>query len=172
MARFTARRVQERGARGKGIPKALSRIFQFEICNARFAIPHQLGKRTAEDELAAAIAATGPEFDDVIRGAHHGFLVLDDEQRVAFVAQRFHHADEAARVARVQADARLVEDEERIDQRCAEACGEVHALNFAAAERARGAVEREVAEADLEEVAEAGTDFAEEHFSRGIISDF
>ena len=108
----------------------------------------------------------------MIRRAHDGFLVLDDEQRVAFVAQRFHHADEPARVARVQADARLVEDEERVHERRAEARREIHTLDFAAAERARGAVEREVAEADFEKEAEAGADFAEKHLGRGVIAEF
>ena len=77
------------------------------------------------------------------------------------VAQVFHHADEPSGIARVQADARLVEDEERVDQRCAEARREIHALDFAAAERARGAVEREVAETDFEQETETRAHFAE-----------
>ena len=56
----------------------------------------------------------------------------------------------------MQADARLVEDEDRVDERSAEAGGEIDALDLAAGERARGAVEREIAEADLVEVTQAG----------------
>ena len=145
---------------------------QCTICNGQFAISKQFLRRPREHQLPAALPSTRPEFDEVIRRAHDGFLVLDDEQRVAFVAQRFHHADEPARVARVQADARLVEDEERVHERRAEARREIHTLDFAAAERARGAVEREIAEADFEQEAEAGADFAEKHLGRGVIAEF
>jgi hypothetical protein len=58
----------------------------------------------------------------------------------------------------VQADAGLVEDEERVHQRGAEAGGEVNALNLAAGEGFGAAVEREVAEADLLQVTEARAD--------------
>jgi hypothetical protein len=96
----------------------------------------------AEDEAAAGFAAAGAELDEVIGGADDGLLVLDDEERVALVAQVFHHADEAADVALVEADARLVHDEEGIDQRGAEAGGEVDALDLAAAQGLGRAVER------------------------------
>ena len=104
----------------------------------------------------------------MIRRAHHRLLVLDDEQRVAFVAQLLHHADEPAGVARMQADAWFIEDEERVHQRRAEAGGEIHALDFAAAEGARRAVEREIAEADFAEIAEARSDCVEQHLGGGV----
>ena len=49
-------------------------------------------------------------------------------------------------------------NEERIDEGVAEARGEVDSLDFAAAERAGGAVQREVAEADFEKIGEAEKD--------------
>jgi hypothetical protein len=58
--------------------------------------------------------------------------VLDDEQRVAVVAQALHDLDDASHVARMQADRRLVEHEQRIDQRRAERGRQVDALHFAA----------------------------------------
>ena len=107
-----------------------------------------------ENEVAARRAATGTEFEQMVRLAHNRLLVLDDKHGVAAVTQPFHHADELGHVARMQPDARFVEDEESVDERIAEAGGEIHALDFAAAERARSAVEREIAEADLEEIGE------------------
>jgi hypothetical protein len=44
----------------------------------------------------------------VVGGAHHLFVVLDDEDCVADVAQVVEELDEALAVARVQADGRLV----------------------------------------------------------------
>jgi hypothetical protein len=74
----------------------------------------------------------------VVGGADHRLVVLDDDDRVAGVGQRPDDADQAVDVARVQADAGLVEDEERVDERGAEAAGEVDALDLAAGERPRG----------------------------------
>jgi hypothetical protein len=42
--------------------------------------------------------------------------MLDDEQRVALVAQAFQDTYQAADIAWVQADAGLVQDEERVHQ--------------------------------------------------------
>ena len=75
-------------------------------------------------------------------------FVLDDNERVAEVAQVFQQTDESICVARVQPDAWLVEHIKHVDQFRAEAGGEVDALSFAAGERARRPVEREVAKAD------------------------
>ena len=92
-----------------------------------------LRRRAAEDEFAAVFAAPGADVDEVVGGADDGFLVLDDEEGVALVAEAVHDVDEASDVARVEADAGFVEDEERVDQGGAEAGGEVDALDFAAA---------------------------------------
>ncbi len=72
--------------------------------------------------------------------------------------QRADDRDQPVDVARVQPDARLVQDEEGVDERRAEARGEVDALDLAAGERPRGPVEREVAEPDLLQVAQARDD--------------
>ena len=112
------------------------------------------------DELAAVFAGAGAEIDEGVGGAHHGFLVFDDDQGVALVAELVHHADEAFDVAGVQADGGFVEDEESGGKGGAETGGEVDAFDFTAGKGAGGAVEGEVAETDLGEVAEAGGDFS------------
>ncbi|WDT79288.1 MAG: hypothetical protein MPW14_19380 [Candidatus Manganitrophus sp.] len=70
--------------------------------------------------------------------------------------------DDAVHVARVQADARLVEHEQRVDQRGAQRGGQVDALHLAAGERAGLAVQREVAEADVAQVPQARADLVEQ----------
>ena len=136
---------------------------------SEFLSPQHRLEIAGENDLAARRAATGPEFEQMIRLAHDGFLVLDDEHGVAAIAQPLHHADELAHVARMQADARLVEDEERVDERIAEAGGEIDALDFAAAERARGAVEREIAEADFEQIGEPREDAVAQLLGRIVV---
>ena len=107
------------------------------------------------DDLAALLAGAGAEFEDAVGGADDVGVVLDDEQRVAGVAKAPENAVEAPDVARMQADGGLVEDEERVDEVAAERGGERDALRLAAGERPRLAVEREVVEADGDEVLEA-----------------
>ena len=94
----------------------------------------------------------------MIGRADDRFLVLDDEERVAFVAQVMHDANQAADIARMQADARLVHHEERVHERGAEAGREIDALDFAAAQGARRAIEGEIAEADFAEIGQARDD--------------
>ncbi len=113
------------------------------------------GTSPSEDDVAAAAAGLGTDFDDVVGGADHGLVVFDDDDRVARVGERADDADQAVDIAWVQADRRLVEDEERVDERGAETGSEVDAFHFAAGERLRRAIEGEVAEPDLREVAQA-----------------
>ena len=76
----------------------------------------EFGERPGENQLPAAFTTTGAKIDDVIRRTNDLFFVLDHEQRVAFVAQIVHDADEPADIAGVQADTWLVHDKQRIDQ--------------------------------------------------------
>ena len=59
-----------------------------------------------EHDLAAVLAGTGTDVEHAVGGLHDLGIVLDDDQRVAGIAQPLHDADDAADVARMQADAR------------------------------------------------------------------
>lgn len=108
--------------------------------------------------MTTAGTGLGSYLNDVIGGADHRFVVLDDDDGIAGIGQGADDRDESVDVARVQADAGFVEDEERVDERSAETTGEVDALDFAAGKGFRLTVEREVAEADLFEVTKTGED--------------
>ena len=108
--------------------------------------------------MAAFGAGPRADLDEPVGGAHHGLVVFDHHHRVALFDEAAEDAHHPRQVAGVHADARLVEDEDRIRQAGAEAGGQVDALDFAAGERAGQAIEREVAEADRFEVAEARED--------------
>ena len=75
--------------------------------------------------------------------------------------RRSQAAQQAVVVARVQADARLVEDVEHADQAAADLPGQADALGLAAGERRGGAVEREVVQADVEQEAEPAANLLE-----------
>ena len=75
-----------------------------------------LGDGALEHDVAAAAAGLRADLDDVIGGADHRFVVLDDDDGVSGVGERANDRDEAVDVARVQADAGFIEDEERVDR--------------------------------------------------------
>ncbi len=119
--------------------------------------------RAAEEHhLAAALAGAGTEVEDPVGLEHDLRVVLDHDQRVARIAQPLHDPDHALHVARVQADGGLIQHEQRVDERGAERGGEVDALHLPARERARLAVQGEVAQAHVGEVAEAAADLLEQ----------
>ena len=68
----------------------------------------------------------------------------------------------------MQADRRLVEDEERVDERGAQRRGQIDALDFAPGQGARLAIEREITEAHLRQVAEPCADLGEEQIG-GVV---
>src|SRR5690606_9346516 len=116
------------------------------------------GYGALKHDMSAAAAGLGSDLDDVIGGADHGLVVLDDDHGVTGVGEGADDTDQAVDVAGVKADAGFVEDEERVDERSAEAGREIDALDLTAGKRAGLALEREIAETDLLEVAEAGDD--------------
>ena len=107
--------------------------------------------RALGDDLAAVDAGAGADVDDVV-GLHDGVLVvLDDDDGVADVAQVLERQQQAGVVALVQADGRLVEHVQHAGEAGADLRGEADALGFAARQRAGGARQREVFEADVVE---------------------
>ncbi len=125
-------------------------------------VGRDLGDGAGGKQLAAELAGSGPEVEQVVRGAYDVGIVLDDEDGVAEVAQLFHDVDELGGVARVQADRGLVEHVQRADEAGAKRGGELDTLGFAARQGAGEAVEREVVEADLVQEAGALADLFED----------
>ena len=121
---------------------------------------HQRVERAREHDAPALLAGAEAEIDDVIGDADHVGVVLDDEHRVALIAELPQDGDQPQVVARVQADRRLVEHVERADQRRAERGGQIDALRLAARERRREAIQREVVEADVAEERQPAPDLA------------
>ena len=126
----------------------------------------QLFGRAVEHDLSTALARAGTHVDHAVGRKHDGRVVLHHHQRVAGVAQALHGFDDAVDVARVQTDAGLVQHEQGVDQRGTQSRGQVDALHFAARQGAALAVQRQVADADIAQVFEAGSDFFVEKFQR------
>ena len=105
--------------------------------------------RAGGHDVPAANARPGAEIDDVVGRPHRVFVVLDDDHRVALVAEPGERFQQAVVVAGVQADRRLVENVEHAHQPAADLPGQADALHLAAGKRRRGAVEREILQAHV-----------------------
>ena len=127
-----------------------------------------LGGRAEADDFAAALTGTRAHVEDPVGFEHDLRIVFDDHQRVAGVAQPMHDLDHAQHVARMQADRGFVEHEQRVDQRSAQRRRQVDPLYFTARQTARLAVERQVADSDLAQVAQPIADLAEQQVG-GIV---
>ena len=112
-------------------------------------------------DAAAVLPRTRPDVDDVVRRLDGRAVVLDDDQRVAQVAQPLERRDEPLVVTLVQTDRRLIEHVEHPDEAGTDLRREADALRLTAGQRRRGAVELEVLEPDIEQEAQACPDFLE-----------
>ena len=83
--------------------------------------------------------------------------MLDDEHRVADVAEPLERVDQLAVVALVEPDRRLVEDVEDADELRADLRRQPQPLRLAAGQRLRGPVELEVPAPTLSKVSRSRT---------------
>ena len=109
--------------------------------------------------VAAGIARARAKIDDEIGTADGVLVVLDDEDRIAEIAEMFERAKEASIVAGVEPDARLVENVENATEARTDLRGQADALRFAAGKRRGRAVEAEIAEANSKKELDAFGDF-------------
>src|SRR6202041_2668775 len=100
------------------------------------------------DNVAPQPACSGAEIEDVVGMANGLLVMLDDQDRVAQVAQRFERDDQPHIVTLMQADRRLIEHIENPAQARTNLCCQANALAFPAGKRRRIAIQRKVAEAD------------------------
>ena len=119
---------------------------------------HQVARVALGHDAPAMLAGAGADIDQVVGAHHHLPVVLHHQHAVAAIAQFAQAADEAAVVARMQPDARFVQDVEHTGQLAADLCGQADALRFATAEGARAAVQGEVVEAHVQQEARAAGD--------------
>ena len=119
-------------------------------------------RRALRDDFAAVHAGARADVDDVVGVPDRLLVVLDDDHRVAEVAQARQRAEQALVVALVQADRRLVEDVHHADQAGADLGRQADALRLAAGQRVGAAIERQVVEADVEQEAQALADLLDD----------
>src|SRR6266481_798761 len=117
--------------------------------------------RPGKEQLATEFAGAGTEINDAIRRLNGVWIMLDDEDGVSEIAEGLENVDEPLRVARMEADRRLVEHVERTYKMRTERRGELNPLGFSAGERGSQTVESKVVEADFVEELQTCTNFFE-----------
>ena len=122
-------------------------------------IGHDFGGRALRDDLAAMDAGAGADIDDIVGLADGILVMLDDDHRVAEIAQMDQRFEQPGIVALVQADRGLVQHIEHAGEARADLRGEPDALAFAARQRARGARQVEIIEPDIDEELAAARGF-------------
>ncbi len=106
-------------------------------------------------------AGAGADIEHVVGQADGVFIVLDDDHRVADVAQVAQGAEQALVVALVQTDRRFVEDVHDAHQPGADLAGQADTLRFAAGKGIGATVQGQVVEADVDQELQALADFLE-----------
>ena len=109
----------------------------------------------------AVLPRTRTDVDDVVGRLDGGAVVLDDDERVAEVAQPLERGDQALVVPLVETDRRLVEHVEHPDESGADLRREADALRLTAGQRPCRPIELEVLEADVEQEAQPRPDLLE-----------
>ena len=102
------------------------------LAGERGGVVHDLLGRTGGDEQAAVLAGAGAEVEDVVGLADGVFVVLDDEDGVAQVAEVFEGVEEALVVALMEADGGLIEYIKHTPKPRSDLGGEPDALTLAA----------------------------------------
>ena len=119
------------------------------ICEAGSAA--SCGHRALCNDAAALCAGLRPHLNDPVGFVQDLRVVIDENDGIAVRHQVVHHSGEAHDVGRVQADGRLIQHIEHAGRAVAHGAGQLHPLPLAGGERRRGAVERQVAEPQVQQ---------------------
>ncbi len=124
----------------------------------RIRVGGDLLRRAFRDDATAVLAGARAHVNHMVGGMDGFLVVLDDDHRVAEVAQLGQRGEQARVVALVQADRGLVQHVHDAGEAGADLAGQADALRLAAGERFRRAVERKIVEADIDEEGQARGD--------------
>src|SRR5258708_6440122 len=118
------------------------------------------------------LARSRSHVEHVIGRVDRLFVVLDHDDGVAEVAQMLERGKEPRVVALVQSDRGLIEHVHHPGESRADLAGKPDPLRLAARERVRGAVERQIIEADVVEEVEPRTDLLDYFLGDGLLAAF
>lgn len=146
------------------------RTFKFSISRL------SVGRRTLdvafEDDFAAFDSSAGAEVDEVRGGFDGVLIVFNENEGVPFFFECLERFQEGGVVAWMKSDGRFVENVENALKVRAELGGQANTLGLAAGEGGGGAIELEVAEADVIEEFETLDDFGDDVAGDEMVAPF
>src|SRR5580658_3999726 len=111
--------------------------------------------------MSSGFSRAGAEVDHIICTTDGFFVMLDNQNGVAEVAQGFQGAEQAAIVACVQADGWFVEHIQHATEARANLRGQPNPLRFTSRKGGSRAIQSKVAEANVKKKLDSLCDFAE-----------
>ena len=144
---------------GTSIFRFPDRYFPVTLCGRS----DDVCQRPRRHNIAATHARPGAEIDEVVGRSHRFFIMLDDNDRVAHVAQVVQCIEQPFVIARMQANRWLVQNVQHTDQTRPNLTGQSNALRFTSRQRRGGAIERQIVEPHIQQEPQACTDLLE-HF--------
>ena len=128
----------------------------------RVGIGHDRRGRALRDHLPAMHTGAGADVDHMVRQFDGVLVVLDNDHRIAEVAQMQQGIEQPLVVALVQADGGFVQHIHHAHQSGADLAGQTDALRLAARQGVGAAVERQVIQANVDQKAQALADFLDD----------
>ena len=111
--------------------------------------------RALGHHFTAMLACSRTDVDNLVGSIHRFLVMLNNNQRIAQIAQMLERFQQLAVIALMQADARFVQNIQHARQAAAYLRCQTDALRFAAAQRPRASVERQVIKAYVVEELQA-----------------
>ena len=124
-----------------------------EAADQRGGVRLYLGKRPLRDDPPAVSARARPHLHEPVCGGQDARVVVHHDHRVAVGEQIAHHLDEPVDVGGVQTDGRLVQHVQHAGGSVAHGAGQLHALALSGGQRGARAIEREIAQPQIDEAA-------------------
>jgi hypothetical protein len=116
-------------ANGAALRRDRNRLFAAQIlCGQAASALDYLVHGPGGDDISTANAGSWPEIDQVIRGPHRLFIMLDDNDGIAHVAEPLKRPEQPAIVSRMKSDGRFVQDVQHPDESRADLTSEPNSL--------------------------------------------
>ena len=126
--------------------------------------------RTKIHHLPATFASSRAEVENAITLADDFRVVLDDHNGVLIGLEMVQNLHETTAIARVQTNTRFIENVQGIDQRRPNRRGEVDPLHLAPRQRTRLAIERQIFQADVDQVLQPTDDLSEQQRDGPVVA--
>ena len=112
-----------------------------------------------DHDFTATHTRTRAKVDQVIAGPHRVFVVLDNDDRVAKIAQIFKCADQSIIVARVKTDRRFVQDVQHTHQSRTDLPRQSNPLALTAGKCWSGSIERQIVQPHVQQESQTVANF-------------